>query len=263
MTLDGDLHFERGGNRAGPTLLLVHAMGSDLSFWTGCRAVWEAQYDCVAIDQRGAGRSPVSDVPLSPSDHATDMAAFCRRHDLGPVVAIGCAVGAMAAAEFAAREPGLVTALVLSNPGHRIAEGVRGALSARADTARTGGMAAIIPAATDAAFDGRPDDDRKRAYVARFAAQDPHAYALQIEGMLEADISGRLGQIACPTLIVAGERDRLLPAAHAEAIHAGLPGSRLVRFEDGAHFIPYQQPERFAHEVVAFLEDCGHKPATA
>lgn len=120
-------------------------------------------------------------------------------------------------------------------------------------------MAAIIPAATDAAFLGQPEDERKTAYVARFAAQDPAAYARQIEGMLEADISGDLDAISCPTLIIAGGMDRLLPAHHAEAIHAGLAGSKLVRFEDGAHFIPYQQPARFAHTVMDFLAESGHR----
>lgn len=253
MQLDGDLNFERGGNRAGPTVVLVHAMGADLSFWAACRSVWEPHLDCIAIDQRGAGRSPASPVPLTPADHAADLAAFCKRENLAQVGVIGCAVGAMAAAVFAARHPDLVDMLVLSNPGHRIVDPARSLLARRAETARAGGMAAIMPAATAAAFEGCPDDDRQRDYVARFAAQDPQAYALQIEGMLDADISGYLPSIACPTLIVGGGRDRLLPFSHAEAIHAAMPASRLVRYEDGAHFIPYQQPERFAQEVLRFI----------
>ena len=139
----------------------------------------------------------------------------------------------------------------------------RSMLGKRAATARAGSMAAIIPAATAAAFEGCPDDERQRAYVARFAAQDAQAYAMQIEGMLEADISAALGSITCPTLIVAGGRDRLLPASHAEAIHAAMPASQLVRFEDGAHFIPYQQPERFAREVLTFIVQAGYKTASA
>jgi 3-oxoadipate enol-lactonase len=257
MHLDGDLNFEWAGNRAGRTLLLVHAMGADLTFWASCRAVWEPHLECVAIDQRGAGRSPASAAPLSPADHAADLAAFCRREGLGPVIVVGCAVGAMTAALLAARQPDLVEMLVLSNPGYRIDESARSPLAMRAATARSGGMAAIVPAATAAAFEGCPDDERQRAYVSRFAAQDPQAYALQIEGMLEADISAVSGSIACPTLIVAGGRDRLLPPRHAEALHAAMPASRLVRFEDGAHFIPYQQPERFAHEVLTFIAQAG------
>ena len=255
MQLDGNLNFERGGNRNGPTLLLIHAMGADLSFWSACRSIWEPHLDCIAIDQRGAGRSPASPVPLSPADHAADLAAFCKRENLTQVGAVGCAVGAMAAAVFAARHLDLVNMLVLSNPGHRIADPARSLLARRAETAREGGMSAIMPAATAAAFEGCPDDDRQRAYVARFAAQDPQAYALQIEGMLDADISGDLPSIACPTLIVGGGRDRLLPIFHAEAIHAAMPASRLVRYEDGAHFIPYQQPDRFAHDVLRFVNE--------
>jgi 3-oxoadipate enol-lactonase len=259
MALDGNLHFERGGPAGAPTLLLVHAMGADLAFWADCRTIWEERYDCIALDIRGVGGSPASDVPLSPQDHAQDLAAFCDRHGLESAIAIGCAVGAMMVAALAARRPDLVEALVLSNPGHRIVDPGRTALAARASAARDGGMTAIIPAATDAAFLGQPDDARKAAYVARFAAQNPAAYARQIEGMLDADISGDLDAITCPTLIIAGGMDRLLPAQHAEAIHAGLAGSTLVRFEDGAHFIPYQQPARFAHTVMDFLAESGQR----
>lgn len=235
-------------------LLLVHPMGADIAFWDACRSILEKSFRCVAVDLRGAGQSEAATKPIPIQENATDLAAFCDAQKLGPVVVVGCAVGAMIAAVFAGMRPDLCCAAVLCNPGFRTLPGARAALSARAEKARAEGMAAIVPAATDAAFAGCPNDDRKRAYISRFAAQDAEQYALQIEGMLDADTSPWLGGIAAPVLIVAGGRDTLLPPAdHAERLRERVAGAELVLVPEGAHFIPYQRPGEFAALVEGFV----------
>jgi pimeloyl-ACP methyl ester carboxylesterase len=57
-----------------------------------------------------------------------------------------------------------------------------------------------------------------------------------------------------PTLIVWGERDRIIPVAHAHAAHEALPGSRLVLFEGSGHFPHTEEPERFADVLTDFVE---------
>ena len=54
-----------------------------------------------------------------------------------------------------------------------------------------------------------------------------------------------------PTLIVWGERDPIIPAAHGVAAHAAIPGSRLELFAGAGHFPHREDPVRF----VAVLED--------
>jgi pimeloyl-ACP methyl ester carboxylesterase len=145
-------------------------------------------------------------------------------------------------------------ALVLSNPGYRTKPEARESLARRAADFRRGGMAAVLPATLYSAFNACPPEAGRNSFERRFARQDPIAYAPQIEGMLDADTSAFLPQIACPTLIVAGARDILLPPEHALQVHAAISGSEYVLIEDGAHFIPWQQPERFARLVAGFLE---------
>jgi pimeloyl-ACP methyl ester carboxylesterase len=57
-----------------------------------------------------------------------------------------------------------------------------------------------------------------------------------------------------PTLIVWGERDPLIPVAHARAAHDALPGSRLELFEDSGHFPHRDDPERFSSLLAAFID---------
>ena len=52
-----------------------------------------------------------------------------------------------------------------------------------------------------------------------------------------------LATIEVPTLIVVGEDDRLTPPAEAVAMHAGIPGSTLHRFETCGHLPPLERPD--------------------
>jgi pimeloyl-ACP methyl ester carboxylesterase len=62
-----------------------------------------------------------------------------------------------------------------------------------------------------------------------------------------------------PTLLVWGERDPMIPAAHGRAAHAAMPGSRLEIFENAGHFPFQDDPERFADVLADFV--AGTEPA--
>jgi len=57
-----------------------------------------------------------------------------------------------------------------------------------------------------------------------------------------------------PTLIVWGDRDDIIPVAHAHAAHALLPTSRLEIFPGAGHFLHVEQPVRFAELLRDFIE---------
>ncbi len=248
------LNFSEGGPADAPVLLLVHPMGADLTFWDACRADWEKTYRCIAMDLPNAGKSPRASAPASMEEQATELEAFRRSLGLKRVIPVGCAVGSIIATVYAGLFHQHCDALIISNPGYRTRPEAKTMLAKRAAAVRAGGMAAILPGVIDSTFLGCQDDERREAFLRIFAAQDPDAYALQIEGMLDADTSPHLAAIDFPTLIVSGGLDRLLPHDHAEHIHATLPASELVRIEEGAHFIPYQRPREFAPLVRSFID---------
>jgi len=87
----------------------------------------------------------------------------------------------------------------------------------------------------------------------RFSEQDAEAYAVALLAAAEADASDALASVRCPTLLVPGRHDVLLPMANAEAVQALLPQARMSVMEDAAHFVPYQQPQRLAELVLDFV----------
>lgn len=63
----------------------------------------------------------------------------------------------------------------------------------------------------------------------------------------------RLGEIRCPTFILHGGKDPLVPNFHAEILHQGIPGSRLHFFPEGKHNIHQAYAQEFNQMLVEFL----------
>lgn len=250
MTL---LHHRLEGQGEAPALLLVHPLGADLGFWEDCLPHWTPHRPCLRMDLRGAGASPRPAAPPSVAGHVADLEALRAALGLERVVPVGCALGALVAAAYAAAHPARCAALVLANPTARSAPAARAMLEARAAAVRAGGMAAILPGAVERPFEQQPRDARYDAYLRRFAAQDAEGYALSVLGFLDADVTGDLPRLRCPVLLVPARHDLLLPPALAEEMAALLPRATLALDGEGAHFLPYQRPAAFAARVLAFL----------
>lgn len=239
------------------TLLLVHPLGADMTFWDACAETWRGAISYVACDLRAAGSSAGSDEPVPIARHVDDLEALRAELGIEAVLPVGCAIGAMTAIAYAASQPGRTKALALSNPTLRTAPQARAMLTERAAAVAAQGMGAIMPGAVDKAFLEQPRDARWAQYSERFAAQDPQAYAASILGILDADVSREAAEMHCPALVVAAAHDVLLPPAQALLVHESLPRSRYVVFDDAAHFLPYQQPGRFASLVLDFARESG------
>ena len=246
-------HVVHRGQRSDPALLLIHPLGGDLTFFDECVAYLQPSFTCVACDLRSAGKSPRAHAPVSIGEHARDLEALRQVLGLRSIVPVGCAIGSMVAVAYAVRYPDRVSALVLSNPALKTSEAACAMLRDRAQAVRAGGMNAILPGAVDRAFLQQPKDERYQRYYARFAAQDPEAYALSALAVLDADASGDLAALRCPTLVVAGAHDVLLPPEQSRAAHGLVADARFHLLHDAAHFAPLQQPRAFADLVLEFM----------
>lgn len=86
-----------------------------------------------------------------------------------------------------------------------------------------------------------------------------------IAGALEAmlgrpDSTPILSSIAVPTLVLCGDEDVLTPPADSEALHQGIPGSRLVMLPGAGHLSNLEVPEAFSGALREFLDSLGARP---
>src|SRR5262249_11844510 len=142
---------------------------------------------------------------------------------IAELTVIGCAIGAMTAASYAAAHPERMRALVLTNPTPRTLPSAKTMLTERAELVGRDGMQAILPGAVERAFLNLPQDARYADYMNRFSKQDAGAYALALLAAAEDDAEDALRALRCPTLLVPGRHDVLLPMANAEAVAALVP----------------------------------------
>jgi L-proline amide hydrolase len=102
-------------------------------------------------------------------------------------------------------------------------------------------------------------DDVLRSFAA--IEEDPTVYGtmngpseFHVVGVLKTwDITERLGEIAVPALLLSGRHDEATPRIVGE-IHARVPGSEWVLFEESSHMPHVEEPERCRAAVEAFLD---------
>jgi 3-oxoadipate enol-lactonase len=247
------LHVTTRGDRARPPILFIHALGVDHRFWEEAVERLAADYFCITPDLQAAGKTPNPPQPVTAPEHAADLAALLAELGIGRAVMVGCAIGGMVAAILAANYPRLAAGVVMTNPGVGNTDDVKEILRARVGEVRAHGMKVLLPAAPERSFHGMPRDERFDRYVERYVAQDPESYALTVLGYLDIDIRQFLPKLKCPLLLIPGGNDTLMPADGADVIKGLAPHGQIVRFEEVAHFIPYQAPDRFVETLRPFL----------
>ena len=79
--------------------------------------------------------------------------------------------------------------------------------------------------------------------------------AFQSRWRLEGDYSADLIKIKAPTLIVWGDQDARYPRAEQTALASAIADSRFLVYHGAGHLLHWEQPQRFASDLVAFVEE--------
>jgi len=246
----------RNGKRPRHTVVLSHALGCDLTMWDALAN--RLAFDCrvIAYDHRGHGSSDAPPGPYAMADLADDAARLLRELDTGPVVWVGLSMGGMVGQELALRHPALVGALVLANTTSSYPEAARAAWSQRIATVQEQGIEAIADAVM-ARYFHEGFRAAHPATVARFRERLVTTGADGYTGCCAAvgavDTTARLGQIAVPALVLAGELDQGTPVEMARTLAGGIPGAALQVIADASHLGAIEQPLAFADAVVDFI----------
>jgi 3-oxoadipate enol-lactonase len=245
------LYYERAGS--GPRLLLANGTGTDLRRQPNPLAwPFAADFDLLAYDHRGLGRSEPADPERQPTmaDFANDALALCDEVGWPTFSVLGISFGGMVAQEIAIRGATRVERLVLACTSSGGAGGASYplqetfALSAEERAER-------MPALIDTRADSDPElRARLRAWMQGTAAAEaadadagPTPGLLrQLEARRHHDTYSRLPEIAAPTLVAAGRYDGVAPLANSEAIAARIPDADLEVFE-GGHIFFFDDPK--------------------
>lgn len=255
------LHHTLAGN--GPRVLFFNGSGATLEGSAPIIDGLRGFASVLAHDQRGLGRTGIIDGPYTMVQYARDGADLLDYVGWDKCIVIGISFGGMVAQEFAVTFPERVEKLVLLCTS---AGGDAGASyplheNVGLDPATRGAKMRTI-------FDTRFTDDflandKFAAAMAKMLADRElvaksddvlRGEAMQLEARRHHDVASRLGNVTCPTLVMAGLYDGIAPVANSEGIARRIPGAELRTYEGGHLFIA-QDPRAMADIRVFALSN--------
>jgi pimeloyl-ACP methyl ester carboxylesterase len=269
-----ELCVETFGDRADPPLLLIMGSSASMDWWEDgfCERLSAGPRFVVRYDQRDTGRS-VSYEAGAPGyafrDLVADAAALVDELDLGRVHLVGMSMGGAIAQVAALDHPGRVASLTLISTSPAVGGGPD-LPSMSAETAAEFGVDppdwsdrdAVIDymlhlARTSASPSRRFDDEAFRELAGRVLDRSDDVEA----SMTNHDLidtgdppTGRLADLAIPTLVVHGRDDPVLPFEHGQALAQEIPGARLLALDSTGHELPR---ETWDVVVPAILVNAG------
>ena len=250
MPLRGGTYFERAGS--GPRLLFCNGSGQTLEGGRFLIDLFGADFDVLAFDYRGLGRSEETEA-YEMQALADDVLALLDHVGWEQARVLGISFGGMVAQQLAVTAPERVERLALlctSSGGDGGSSYPLDELIDRADAASE------LPTLVDTRFTPEwlaehPAERGLADLLSRTQTSSGASYRLQMEARRRFDVFGRLPDVSCPTLVAAGRYDGIAPVANGEAIAARIPGAELRIYEGGHAF--FVQDAAAVPEIVGFL----------
>ena len=262
----GRLHVVDDGS--GPPVVLLHAGVADLRAWDAMVApLVAAGYRAIRYDARGYGRSTTEDVAFSPR---ADLRAVMDACGAERAALVGNSRGGALAYDAAIESPERVVAVVgvaagvggFDGGGTPEEEAIFAAYEA-VDEAEPFDAAALTDFETGVWGDGPGQpvgrlraDARALLTAMNLPLNDP-ASVKGREIKLDPVANERLGELRCPVLAIGGALDFSNVTQTARHLEAEAPNARAVIWDDVAHMIGMEQPDRLAAAIVSFLEPLG------
>ncbi len=253
---------------AGSSIILLHGGNGSIEFWVYNIAVL-AQHHCVyAFDMVGSGKSDYPEADYSLTYQAEFLKSFMSALSIESATLIGNSMGGAVALQFTRFYPDRVDRLVLVDSmglGREISLGIRLiTLPAIVSALRPGRW--MIPAMLKSNFYNgaklAPEWLELRYAVFAIAGRNQVILNLgrsnfTLRGVrpdVYQPIVDSLPQITQQTLIIWGDRDRIIPVKHADIAATGLPNNQLQIFPNCGHHPYLEYPDRFNRSVLEFLQ---------
>ncbi len=253
----------------GTPIVCLHGYADSADTWRPVlQRLAAAGRRALAVDMPGFGRAGAR--TPGPLVEQFDAFADALLDDVGPAVLMGNSMGAATAVRAATRRPDCVAALVALddplNAQHWLARlarsrpvpvrvwngvgripmpapAVKWATQLAAKRVLYGSGAAVDPTVL-----GHWSDSLSRPYALATLGRYAFQYALETTG-------GHRGiEVACPTLIVHGARDRIIPVQASRTLHRQIPGSDLVVLPRSGHCPQLDDPDEVVRLTLRLLE---------
>jgi 2-hydroxy-6-oxonona-2,4-dienedioate hydrolase len=250
-------------NGEGPPLVLIHGMFGDFLDWEPVLEPLAQTHRVIALDLPGFGMSSKPRREYTADFFLGVLQEFFAQLGLNELVLIGNSFGAQIAVLYALQHSEMVEKLVLVDSGgfREIPQEEASAVASRLGTPVIAGLTPEIHALLFASVFANPSA-ASQVYLQRqnekLQRPDYPAYAESVASSIRLSLSAylldRLPEIECPTLLIWGEKDQVLPAAQARQALGKLRQGQLKIIPDCGHAPQLECSEAFIAAIRDFLQ---------
>jgi 3-oxoadipate enol-lactonase len=257
-TGDGRFSYEASGDPAWPPLVFLHGIGGAARAWRGQIEFFGDRFHAIAWDMPGYGGSmPLPAVSIA--SLADALQDFLRAVGANRPVLVGHSIGGMVVQQWLTKNPGAAAAVVLAqtSPAFGKADGdwqreFIGARLGPLDRGET--MASLAPALVGELVGDDPDVRGMALARDCMAAVPEAAYRGSMLALLGFDQRGALRDIAVPTLVLSGSKDKNAPAPMMAKMASYIPSAKYVELEGAGHLVNLERPVAFDTALDQFLK---------
>ncbi|HSQ61991.1 MAG TPA: alpha/beta hydrolase [Polyangiaceae bacterium] len=252
-------HEIRGPERA-PPILLLRPLGGSLASWGVFADALATRLRVIAFDARGTGQSSAAPLATSTRSMSKDALALLDALGIERAHAYGISLGGMVATWLAIDAPARVARLVLASTlprGTMLRSGAAlRALSVARCLARPPPEAESCLATRVLSREFQRTHPVEVARIRALAARRPASHRALLTLLAAAarhDATARLGDVRADTLLIAGERDRLIAGGSQRRMLARIPRARLEIAPGAGHDVSAEAPEWVAARVLSHV----------
>lgn len=250
-----ELPYVEQGDPAGVPMIFLHGYTDSWHSFEGLLPHLPASIHAFALSQRGHGDADRPATGYRFQDFAADLAAFIDTLELEAAVIVGHSMGSSIAQRFGLDYPGRTLGLVLIGSATTWRNPVVWELGDVVSTLTDPIDPGFVREFQESTL-AQPVPQAFLETVLQESLKVPaRVWKAAFEAHVEADYSPELGKVRVPTLIVWGDQDAIHPRSEQEALAAAIAGAQLLIYPGVGHALHWEEPERFAADLVAFIEN--------
>ena len=249
----------------GPTVVLLHGLGGDRTVWNPLIKILSVDFQLVAPDLRGHGRSPLPPgSQFTLSELAADILALLDRLNVQRAHVVGMSAAGFLALRMALDHPSHLRSLILIGSAAHSDAHTRAMGEHWAEVYMKEGLDAYaLRLLKDLYYPDWIDQhldfaDRVREDLRHRDLRGAVQWGVNTR---DFDVRGQVGRIRLPALIIHGMDDRVVDPSHARFLRQSIPGAELRLFARTGHLVPVERPEEVADAIRTFVNKVEYRVA--
>ncbi|MGH6738944.1 MAG: alpha/beta fold hydrolase [Bradyrhizobium sp.] len=257
-TKDGRFGYEAAGDGGNTPIVFLHGIGGAARAWRGQIAAFSDRYRTIAWDMPGYGGSaPLANVSIATL--ASALQDFLQQIGAERPILVGHSIGGMIAQQWLIKYPRTAAAVVLAqtSPAFGKAEGdwQKQFIEARLGPLDRGEtMKSLAPTLVKELVGDDPDANGMEVARDCMGSVPEASYRAMMLALLGFDRRNALGDIAIPTLVLSGSKDKNAPAPMMAKMATYIPSSTYVELEGAGHLVNLERPQAFDAALDQFLK---------